>query len=616
MPDAGLDLTPEANVLLRWGFSPRSLRLARELAEIRGDGADVISELVRLGALEEVTWWRSLADDLGVEYLAQFTLPQQPEGQPPPDPLTLGRIRRVWWPDGRLRRLVVAPKGGEIEQLRGLLAEDPELRQRVAIASPRTIRRTFAASHAALLLRHATQGLRIERPEMSAAPSATLASSFGLALATIVSGMALVPDLTLAAMNGLFLTAGGIRLLSARPRMIEAESLRGSSGSETCRPTYAVLVPLYREVAVLPELCRALQLLDYPADRLRIVLVVEADDLATLTAAETVIKASRIEIIAVPPAPPRTKPKALRFALAQIEAELVTVFDAEDRPAPDQLLRAADAFAAGDPSLACVQACLGIDHAVASQTWLARQFALEYRVLFRSLLPWLAAHRLLLPLGGTSNHFRREALDAVGAWDPHTVTEDIDIAIRLFRAGYRIGTIDCVTGEEAPLHWRSWHLQRVRWMKGWIQTWLVHMRTPVRLARQLGIVNFAMLQILVFGQFLAALMFPIGLSMIVLELTGLVSVFADRTFSGDIVLAFHLIALLGGWLGTVAAYLSTFGEHGNARPWRFRDLGTLPVYWALITGATFHALYEFVTEPSRWNKTQHGIARRTSEPSP
>jgi cellulose synthase/poly-beta-1,6-N-acetylglucosamine synthase-like glycosyltransferase len=162
------------------------------------------------------------------------------------------------------------------------------------------------------------------------------------------------------------------------------------------------------------------------------------------------------------------------------------VYDAEDRPHPDQLRQAAAAFAAGPSDLVCVQALLDIDHAGNSCSWFARQFMLEYRVLFRAVLPFLAQQGLFLPLGGTSNHFKRDVLVASGAWDPFNVTEDADLAVRLQRDGGRIGVITSVTAEEAPLTWRPWHAQRTRWMKGWLQTWLVHMRRPRQLLRDLG----------------------------------------------------------------------------------------------------------------------------------
>jgi glycosyltransferase XagB len=187
-------------------------------------------------------------------------------------------------------------------------------------------------------------------------------------------------------------------------------------------PTYTILCPLYREANVAPDLVAALSRLDYPKDALDIKLLVEADDVDTLAAALAVAGAPHIEVVIIPKANPRTKPKALNAGLARARGEYIVVYDAEDRPHRQQLRAALAAFEDGDANLACVQAPLAIDNADAS--WIARQFAAEYAIQFRELLPFLAANDLPMPLGGSSNHFRTAALRAVGGWDPYNVSEN------------------------------------------------------------------------------------------------------------------------------------------------------------------------------------------------
>jgi cellulose synthase/poly-beta-1,6-N-acetylglucosamine synthase-like glycosyltransferase len=231
-------------------------------------------------------------------------------------------------------------------------------------------------------------------------------------------------------------------------------------------PVYSVLVALYKEVDVVPDLLVGLTQLRWPASKLEIKLVCEEDDPETIRAIKAHPLGSRVEVIVVPDTLPRTKPKALSYALPLTSGEFVVLYDAEDRPHPMQLLEAWHRFRDAGPDLACLQAPLQISNRGAGV--IANMFGVEYAALFRRLLPWLAENRLMFPLGGTSNHFRRSALDEVGGWDPYNVTEDADLGLRLARFGYRADTISCPTLEDAPEDFRSWRLQRMRWFKGWM----------------------------------------------------------------------------------------------------------------------------------------------------
>ena len=242
-----------------------------------------------------------------------------------------------------------------------------------------------------------------------------------------------------------------------RPRPLKLEPI-----PDRRLPTYSVLVPLYREAAVVPDLIRHLKRLDYPASKLQVLLILEADDEESLTAVRRHADAAQFELVVVPPSQPRTKPKALTYALNFARGDYVVVFDAEDRPEPDQLRKAAAAFRER-PDLGCVQARLTPDN---RDSWLARMFTLEYAANFDVLLPALASWRVPLPLGGTSNHFPRDVLEAVGAWDPFNVTEDADLGVRLARFGYQTATLHSRTFEEAPVTFRQWLPQRRRWVKG------------------------------------------------------------------------------------------------------------------------------------------------------
>ena len=253
-------------------------------------------------------------------------------------------------------------------------------------------------------------------------------------------------------------------------------------------PRYTVFVPLFKEVEILPHLAKALAELDYPPAKLDIKIVLEAVDAATIEAAAKLAFPGNVDLIVVPDRQPRTKPKALNYALQFATGDLAVIYDAEDRPEPDQLRKAATVFHHASADVACLQARL--DYFNATENWLSRQFTIEYCTLFRGLLPLLSRFGLPLPLGGTSNHFRIGVLRALGAWDPYNVTEDADLGMRLHRAGYRVETLDSTTYEEACCQTYPWLKQRTRWLKGWMQTFGVHMRAPLSTLRETGLAGF------------------------------------------------------------------------------------------------------------------------------
>ena len=365
-------------------------------------------------------------------------------------------------------------------------------------------------------------------------------------------------------------------------------------------PTYTILCPLYREANVAPDLIAALSRIDYPLHALDIKILIEGDDVETLAAALAVADAPHIEIVVVPAAAPRTKPKALNIGLACARGEFIVVYDAEDRPHPQQLRAALAAFEDGDEKLACVQAPLAIDNADAS--WIARQFAAEYAIQFRELLPFLAKLKLPFALGGTSNHFRTEALRQSGGWDAYNVTEDADLGYRLARDGWRCDVIGPPTYEEAPVTFQAWLKQRTRWIKGHMQTWLVLMRNPIRTLREMGVAGFLSMQLMLGGGIAAS--FAHGpLAFIVLT-----AMLSPYTLLGP---ADFALALFGYCVAMFAALtacaLSASLNHARAAL-------TMPFYWPLSTIAAFCALFELAFRPHHWAKTTHGVSNRLRNP--
>jgi glycosyltransferase involved in cell wall biosynthesis len=287
------------------------------------------------------------------------------------------------------------------------------------------------------------------------------------------------------------------RKLLARPGIVSVGDEEARSVPDEELPRYTVLVAAYKEADVIARTIRTLEALDYPRDRLEIKLLLESDDAATIAAVGRARPAPQFEVVVVPQAEPRTKPKACNYGLQASSGELITIFDAEDRPEPLQLRRAAVAFRRLDPAIACLQAKLHYYNA--DQNLITRWFSAEYVTWFSGMLPALVEMKAPIPLGGTSMHIRREVLEAVGAWDPYNVTEDADLGTRLHRLGFRTEVLDSVTYEEANSDLINWVKQRSRWYKGYLQTWLVHLRHPLKLWRQLGPVGFLGFNVVVGG---------------------------------------------------------------------------------------------------------------------
>ena len=338
---------------------------------------------------------------------------------------------------------------------------------------------------------------------------------------------------------------------------------------------------------------------DYPAGKLDVILIVEANDPETHAAITGRKHRLPITVIPAPPVGPCTKPKALNIALELARGVFVAVYDAEDRPDSNQLRCALQAFHSGDDDLACVQARLCVDTKL---TWLARYFTAEYAGHFDVFLSKLAALGLPLPLGGSSNHFRTAVLRQVGGWDPYNVTEDADLGMRLARFGYRCAVINSTTYEEAPTSVRRWLGQRSRWFKGWMQTFLVHMREPRQLLRELGLRGFVTFLLVVGGNAFAAMAHPIFV----------VGLFCRIAFGvGDpLEIATCAASVLIGYMPSI--FLAWRGLSYRGVPKRLRILAWTPVHWLLLSVAAWRAAGELIATPSYWNKTEHGLDKAQS----
>ena len=450
----------------------------------------------------------------------------------------------------------------------------------------------------------AANGLARRAPHMSAAWRFGRRQAWGFFIAALLLAAlgwlfpATVSTTLFILFSALFLAMAALRIISlvSAPGYGKPPPLADGE-----LPVYSILAPLYREERVLRQLVMALSRIDYPADRLDIKIIVEEDDKLTREALAEMALPGHFEVMVTPPVGPRTKPKAMNYALAFARGELVTIYDAEDIPDPGQLRRAADAFAAGGEDLACLQARLNWYNA--NENWLTRLFTIEYASHFSVILPSLAAMGMPIPLGGTSNHFRADVLRACGGWDAHNVTEDADLGFRLARLGWRLGVIDSTTHEEACSTIRDWSAQRARWIKGWLQTWLVHMRRPLAFARETGWGGMFVMHAMMGAGVFAALAHPFFLLWTVWRLW---QPYAPPASVPEAAIAgIGAMVLVAGYGAAMLVGLAGLRRTGMWRLWP--NVLAMPLYWLFISAAAWRALWDFAVRPHHWRKTRHGV---------
>ena len=485
-------------------------------------------------------------------------------------------------------------------------------RQHLKLITRQELIDSVTQSYGRVLVGRAVAGLMKARPDWSAKTGLAAwqihwsAIAAGLVTGALMVAPRMAMEVCALSLSLFFLLAIGLRFAAVLNLAFpDAQRKKQRLLSDAELPRYTVFVPLFKEVEILPYLAEALARLNYPAAKLDIKIVLEEVDASTIAAASKLAFPGNVDLIVVPDRLPRTKPKALNYALQFATGDLAVIYDAEDRPEPDQLRKAATRFHHASADVACLQARL--DYFNASENWLSRQFTIEYATLFRGLLPLLSRFGLPLPLGGTSNHFRIGVLRALGAWDPFNVTEDADLGMRLHRAGYRVETLDSTTYEEACCQSVPWIKQRTRWLKGWMQTFGVHMRSPLTTLRETGLTGFLAFHAYFAGIIVSSLAHPLFYLVLAYDAWNGTLFERGGTLGDDVLLAVAVTNFVGGYVVNIA--LGAMSLRGTKHKRLWPHVLFIPVYWLYVSAAAYRAVWQLFYAPFYWEKTEHGVSR-------
>lgn len=512
------------------------------------------------------------------------------------------RVLPISWAPGKTGYVAAGERAKTYAKEQGL--------EVTAITNERTILKELQIGQEAELAQNALWGLRTRFPAHSAAQPFTAQQALWLIFAVAFVAFALMwdrePSLVAAftAMFALFALVGAFHIWCVWPtKLPQAPAAKVIPDADL--PVYSVLVPLWREARVIEQTMAMLKSLDYPPAKLDIKLIIEADDDALRQKIEEMRLPAHMEAIVVPKLVPQTKFRALSYVLPFARGELLTVYDAESLPAPDQLRRIAGAFAAAPKTVACLQAQLGYYNR--NENWLTRHSALEYAFEFMLLFPRLAKTGAPILFAGAASHYRTQTLRQVGGFDPHNVARDSGLSLRLARFGFRTVMYPSTTREEAATRLRDWMAQRIRWVRGAVQTTIVNSRSPFRMSRDLGARNFFLAQIVTSASLIATLAHPVFLAWVA---SSIVLLLLDLPLPGHLWLflqALYVLVAAFAFVSTMAAAIRTSIFLGRGAG--LGTLLTLPFYWLLISIASWVAVAQYFSGATRWAKTPHGLSR-------
>lgn len=376
--------------------------------------------------------------------------------------------------------------------------------------------------------------------------------------------------------------------------------------SERELPVYTILCPLYKEGHIIPQFVDAISRLSWPKDKLDVLLLLEEDDKESISVSKELNLPPYVRTLIVPNSQPKTKPKACNYGLSYAKGDYLVIYDAEDIPDPMQLKKAYLAFKKVGSKVKCLQAKLNYHNP--HQNLLTRFFTAEYSLWFDVTLTGYQSINTTIPLGGTSNHFRTKDLLSLQGWDPFNVTEDADLGVRLFKEGYRTAIIDSTTLEEANSKWGNWVRQRSRWIKGYMQTYLVHTRNPYQFVKTNR--QHAFLFNLILGGKIAFILINPFLwfaTFSYFALYAYVGPAIERLYPAIVFYMAGFSLVFGNFL---YLYYYMIGLMKREQYGLIKYIYLVPFYWLMISFAGFYALYQLILKPHYWEKTVHGLTKR------
>jgi cellulose synthase/poly-beta-1,6-N-acetylglucosamine synthase-like glycosyltransferase len=357
--------------------------------------------------------------------------------------------------------------------------------------------------------------------------------------------------------------------------------------TRTGTPFITLIVPAKGEENVIPRLMDSLLGVDYPKDRMEVLVV---EDGSTDRTGEICIRyasqwPSLINYLHKPTS--SGKPSALNFALQHTRGDIVGVLDADSVPSIDLLERVADRFA--DPKVTAVQ---GITNTINAQTnMLTKIVSLEESAWFKAVLKGKDRLSLFVPLTGSCQFIRAATLKKFRGWQEDSLTEDVELAARLLEAGHRVKFCEeAISSQEAPSRLSNLFRQRSRWYRGYIETAIKYgklLRRPdrSRLDAEISLAGPLLLSVSFANYLLSSFVF---------------------TFSTTLLARVFAYLMVG--LSTILLLALGFALVYTAKPRRLSNLLWVPFiygYWFLQTVIAAHALLSIVfRRPRTWTKTQ------------